>query len=158
MADLVPFTQVGFDRLSKELHQLKTVDRPEVIEAIAVARSHGDLKENAEYHAAREKQGFIEARLAILEDQLSRAQVIEYEGKQFDTIKFAAHVSMSDEETGEQKKYQIVGHLEADIKENKISAHSPLARALLGKSVDDLVEIKAPGGVKEYVVTGVKYN
>jgi len=153
----VPFTKDGFERLSKELHQLKTVERPEVIEAIAVARSHGDLKENAEYHAAREKQGFIEARLAILEDQLSRSQVIEYGGEQFETIKFGAGVCMTDEESREEKKYQIVGHLEADIKQNKISAHSPLAKALLGKSVDDLVEIKAPGGVKEYVVTNIEY-
>lgn len=158
MADLVPFTKDGYERLSLELDQLKKVERPNIIEAIAIARSHGDLSENAEYTAAREKQGFIEARIADLDDKLSRAQVIEFEGQESDKIKFGATVGLSDEESGEQKTYQIVGHLEADIKQNKISLQSPLARALLGKNIDDLVEIKAPGGNKEYTVTEISYG
>ena len=158
MPDLVPFTKAGFDRLTIELHNYKSVERPTIIAAIAEARSHGDLSENAEYTAAREKQGFIEARIADLEDKLSRAHVIEYNGEQFDVVKFGATVVMSDEENGEEKTYTIVGHLEADIKNNKISLQSPLAKALLGKNVDDLVQIKAPGGVKEYCVTDIKYN
>lgn len=155
--ELIPFTKEGHDRLNVELEQLKTVERPQVIEAIAEARSHGDLKENAEYHAAREKQGMIEARIADLEDKLSRAQIIELDEKQ-DTIRFGAWVNLQDEDTGDEKCYRIVGDLEADINNNRLSISSPMARALLGKRVSDLIELKLPKGLKEYVVLSVEYK
>lgn len=153
----VPFTPEGFHTLTAELERLKSTERPHVIQAIAEARAHGDLKENAEYHAAREKQGLIEARISDLEDKLARAQVIEPSSGSMDTIRFGAWVVLADEETGEKKKYRIVGDLEADIKRNLLSVSSPMARALLGKAVDDLVEIQAPKGVHEYSVLSVEY-
>jgi transcription elongation factor GreA len=153
----VPFTPEGFRTLTAELERLKGVDRPHVIGAIAEARAHGDLKENAEYHAAREKQGMIEARISDLEDKLARAQVIEPTAGALDTIRFGAWVVLLEEETGEKKKYRIVGDLEADISRNLLSVSSPMARALLGKKVEDLVEIQAPKGVKEFSVLSVAY-
>lgn len=154
----IPFTRDGLDILQKELVKLKNVERPGVIAAIAEARAHGDLKENAEYHAAREKQGMIEARISDLEDKLSRAQIIDHSGSDDDTVKFGAWVKLQDEETGEEKEYRIVGDLEADIKKNKLSISSPMARALLGKCIDDVVEIKVPKGKKEYVVLEINYS
>ncbi len=153
----VPFTPEGFNTLTAELERLKSTERPHVIQAIAEARAHGDLKENAEYHAAREKQGMIEARISDLEDKLARAQVIEPTSGALDTIRFGAWVVLIDEETEEQKKYRIVGDLEADIDRNLLSVSSPMARALLGKKEQDLVEIRAPKGVKEYSVLSVSY-
>ena len=158
MADTVPFTQEGYDRLKAELDNLKSVERPQVILDIAEARAHGDLSENAEYHAAREKQGFVEARIAELEDKISRAQIIVYDGEASDVVKFGAVVHLEEDSTGEVSSYQIVGDLEADIAEKRISIHSPIAKALLGKKLDDLVQVKAPKGEIEYVITGIKYK
>ena len=128
-----------------------------MIEEIAEARAHGDLKENAEYHAAREKQSFIEGRITILEDTLSRANIIDFSGQDVDQVRFGAYVQLEDEETGEVKQFRIVGDLEANIDENKISLGSPIAKALLGKKLDDVVEVKAPKGVVEYVVTEIRF-
>ncbi|MBC62186.1 MAG: transcription elongation factor GreA [Zetaproteobacteria bacterium] len=155
--EMIPFTPEGFSDLQNELADLKKVQRPEVIQAIAEARAHGDLKENAEYHAAREKQAFIEARIADLEDKLSRAQVIKPEQQESGVIRFGAWVTLSDEGTGEEKKYRIVGDLEADISKNLLSLSSPMAKALLGKGEDDIIEIRAPKGNKEYVVLRIEY-
>lgn len=154
--ELIPFTKDGLEHFKKELEHLKQVERPEVIAAIATARDHGDLRENAEYHAARDRQGFIEARIAELEDKISRAQVIPIPEPKPTNIRFGAWVTLRDEKDA-VKKYRIVGDLEADIKVNKISVSSPLARALLGKEIDDLVEIQAPGGIKEYEVVEIDY-
>lgn len=153
----VPLTPDGHETLVKELHHLKSVERPEVIAAIAEARSHGDLKENAEYHAAREKQGLTEARIADLEDKLSRAQVIDLKGSP-DTVRFGTWVNLQDEESGEEKRFRIVGDLEADITKDKLSISSPMARALLGKREDELVTIKAPKGAKEYMILSISYS
>ena len=139
-------TADGYARLEEELRHLKGVARPEVIRAIAEAREHGDISENAEYHAARERQSFIEGRLAELEDKISRAEIIDpatLSGKQ---VKFGAHVTLIDEDTEEKSVYQIVGEDEADIKAKRLAITSPLARALVGKSVGDTVEVTTPGG------------
>ncbi|WP_066567551.1 transcription elongation factor GreA [Snodgrassella sp. CFCC 13594] len=154
----VPLTVVGADLLKQELQQLKSVARPAVIEAIAEARSHGDLSENAEYDAAKEKQGFIEGRIAEIEHKLSLAHVIDpkeihAEGK----VVFGATVTLEDLETEEVVTYQIVGEDEADIKERKIFVGSPIARALIGKEEGDVAEVQAPGGVREYEVMTVQY-
>ena len=156
--EMIPFTQAGYDRLNAELENLKKVERPKVIEEIATARAHGDLKENAEYHAAREKQGFIEGRIAILEDQIARANVLSFEGKGVEDVRFSAIVTVEDLESGEERKLHIVGDLEADISEGRISIGSPLAKALLGKRVDDEVEVKVPKGIVEYLITSVEYE
>lgn len=153
----IPFTPEGYKDLQRELENLKKVQRPKVIEAIAEARAHGDLKENAEYHAAREKQAFIEGRISLLEDQLSRGEVVKNDDLSAKTIRFGAWVTLQDEETGESKKYRIVGDLEADINKNRISLSSPIARAILGKKIDDEVEIRVPKGIKEYVIIKVEY-
>ncbi len=157
MIEKVPFTKEGLEILTKELEQLTKVERPSIIEQIAEAREHGDLKENAEYHAAREKQGFIEARIKDLEDKLSRANVIDFSGQDISQVRFSALVTLEEEESGEEQKYQIVGDLEADIAKSKISVNSPIARALMGKSIDDEVMVKAPKGAVNYVITAVEY-
>ena len=154
-----PMTVHGAQRLKAELHRLKTVDRPAVIQAIADARSHGDLSENADYDAAKERQGFIEGRISEVEARLAHAQVInpadiyDHEGR----IVFGATVELEDAESGDRVTYQIVGDDEADIKLGKISVSSPIARALIGKSEGDTAEVKAPGGVREYDVLAVRY-
>lgn len=153
-----PLTVNGANKLKNELQRLKSVERPRVIAAIAEARGHGDLKENAEYHAAREEQGFIEGRIKEIEAKLSNAQIIDVTtlnagGK----VVFGATVDLSDEETGKEVTYQIVGDDEADIKEGKISVNSPIARALIGKEEGDVVTVKAPGGDKDYEIVAVKY-
>lgn len=153
---MVPFTKDGLHVLQKELENLKKVERPKIISEIAEARGHGDLKENAEYHAAREKQGFVEARISELEDKISRAHVIEVPASS-DSIGFGAWVTLQDEETGDEKTYRIVGDLEADIEKDKISLGSPIAKALLGKKIDDLVEIRVPKGTREFVVLNLRY-
>lgn len=158
MSSTVPMTARGAEALRKELSKLKSEDRPRVIEAIAEARAHGDLKENAEYHAAREQQGFIEGRISDIEGQLSHAQIIDVtklnpNGK----VVFGATVDLVDEESGNEVTYQIVGDLEADISKNRISISSPIARALIGKEEGDLAVVKAPGGDKEYEVVAIKY-
>lgn len=156
--ETVPLTKDGFQALNAELDDLKKVQRPSIIEQIAEARDHGDLKENAEYHAAREKQGFIEGRINELEDKLSRAEVIDFSDQQPEQVKFGAWVTVSDEETGDEKTYRIVGDLEADITTNKLSLSTPIARALMGKRVDDLIEVNVPKGTIEYVITEISYS
>jgi len=154
----IPLTARGAERLQAELHSLKTVERPAVINAIAEARAQGDLSENAEYDAARERQGFIEGRIAELEGTLSNAHVIDPSELNADgRVVFGAIVDIEDLESGARLSYQIVGDLEADIKSNLISVSSPVARALIGKSEGDVVEVKAPSGIREYEVLGVKY-
>ena len=155
----IPMTAAGYKALEDEIQKLKLVERPAVINMITEARAHGDLSENAEYHAAKEAHGLNEGRIAELEDKLSRAEVIEVSkliGSK--TIKFGATVTLVDEDTEEKKTYQIVGDLEADVKEGRISISSPIARALIGKSVGDTVEVAAPGGARSYKITRVKYS
>ena len=153
-----PMTAPGLQRLEDELRQLKSEERPAVIRAIAEARSHGDLSENAEYHAARERQSFIEGRIAELEEIVSSAEVIDPAGLSGEHIKFGAHVWLVDEETERELTYQIVGVHEADIKLGRISVSSPLAKALIGKKVGDTVSVPAPGGDKSYEVLGVRFG
>jgi transcription elongation factor GreA len=154
-----PMTVHGAERLKAELHRLKTVERPAVIQAIADARSHGDLSENADYDAAKERQGFIEGRIAVVEARLAHAQVInpadiyDHEGR----IVFGATVELEDPNSGDKVSYQIVGDDEADIKLGKVSINSPIARALIGRSEGDTAEVQAPGGVREYEVLVVRY-
>jgi transcription elongation factor GreA len=154
----VPLTQAGAEKLRSELHHLKTVDRPAIIAAIAEARSHGDLSENAEYDAARERQGFLEGRISRIEAKLAQAHIVnpaevDAEGR----VVFGATVELEDLETGTEVRYQIVGDDEADIKAGKISVDSPIARALIGKTAGDVAEVQAPGGVREYEVLAVSY-
>ncbi|MGE8589006.1 transcription elongation factor GreA [Alcaligenes sp. WGS1538] len=154
----IPLTAQGAQRLQVELHRLKTVERPDVINAIAEARAQGDLSENAEYDAARERQGFIEGRISELEGTLSNAQIIEPSTLQADgRVVFGATVEIEDLESGNKVTYQIVGDVEADIRANKISISSPVARALIGKSEGDVVEVKAPAGIREYEIIGISY-
>lgn len=154
----LPMTREGFEKLQNELKQLKTVDRHEVIKAIASARELGDLSENAEYHAARERQGFIEGRIAELEDKLARAEVIDVKMLAGDSIKFGASVKLIDEDTEESVAYQIVGDDESNLSKGKISLSSPLAKALIGKSAGDSVDVRTPGGVKSYEVIEVSFQ
>jgi transcription elongation factor GreA len=154
-----PITKAGSERLRGELERLKSIERPKIIAAIAEARAHGDLKENAEYHAAREQQSFIEGRINELEAALSTAEVIDVSRlKPGSKIVFGAIVQLEDEESGESVKYQIVGDLEADIKQALIAVSSPIARALIGKSEGESFEFRAPNGVKRYEITGVSYE
>lgn len=154
----IPITKVGAERLEAELKELKSVRRPKVIQAIAEAREHGDLKENAEYHAAREEQGFIEGRIKDIEAKLSNAQIIDVSTlKQDGRVVFGTTVVLYDDEEDKEITYQIVGEDEADIKAGKISVSSPVAMALIGKEVDDVALVKAPGGDKEYEIVDVKY-
>ena len=154
-----PLTLNGAQRLRDELDQLKSVKRPEIINAISEARAHGDLKENAEYHAAREQQSFIEGRIKQLESELSHAEVIDVARLNAGTrVVFGAKVTRADVETDEEKSYQIVGDLEADIKQSMIAISSPLARALIGKHEGDSVTIDAPAGQREYEIISVAYT
>ena len=152
-----PLTKQGFLALEEELKNLKGVERPNIIAAIAEARSHGDLSENAEYSAAKEKQSFIEGRIQDLEAVLSRAQVIDVSDTKSDVIRFGVTVLVADEDTDDEKRYQIVGDYEADIEKNKISLSSPLAKALIGKEVGDTAEYVAPGGKKSFEILEIKY-
>ena len=156
-----PMTSTGAEKLREELKELKTVVRPRIVEAIATAREHGDLKENAEYHAAREQQSFTEGRIKEIEAALSNAEIIdvaEVGARAGDKIVFGATVELYDVEADSEVTYQIVGELEADIKHNLISVTSPIARALIGKAVDDEVVVKAPGGDREYEIVSVSYK
>lgn len=154
-----PLTLNGAEQLRLELHRLKTVDRPNVIAAIAEARSYGDLSENAEYDAAKERQGFIEGRIAEIESKLANAQIIDPRLLDADgRCVFGATVDVEDQDSGEQATYQIVGEDEADIKVGKISVNSPIARALIGKFSGDIVQVQAPRGVREYEVLDVRYE
>ena len=150
-------TAEGHAALEAELKNLKVVERPNIITAIAEAREHGDLSENAEYHAAKEKQSFIEGRVAELEDKLARADVIDTSRLGGDTVKFGATVTIMDEESEEESRYKIVDEDEADVATGKISITSPIARALIGKDVDDVVEVSAPGGAKSYEILKVEF-
>ena len=154
--DKIPLTRAGQTALNDELKQLKSVERPAVIKAIAEAREHGDLSENAEYHAARERQSFIEGRVKEIEGILSLADVIDT-SKLSGPIKFGATVRLVDEDTEEEKTYQIVGEPEADIEAGKLNVRSPLARALIGKDEGDSVEVRTPGGEKSYEILSVNY-
>lgn len=156
--DKVPMTKQGLADLEDELRQLKSVERPAVIKAIAQAREHGDLSENAEYHAARERQGFIESRLGILEDAVSRADVIDTSELSGDTVRFGATVKVADEDSDEEITYQIVGPHESDADAGRLSVTSPLARALIGKTAGDTVEVTTPGGSKGYEVLKVSFK
>ncbi len=153
-----PLTKAGAERLRTELTRLKKVDRPRIIAAIAEARAHGDLKENAEYHAAREQQGFIEGRIQHLEYSISHAQIIDV-GKlnPGDKVVFGANVTLADEQTGDETSYQIVGDVEADIKHNRIAVSSPISRALIGHEIGDVVVVRAPGGEREFEIVDVEY-
>lgn len=154
----IPMTAAGNQRLENELKHLKTVERPAVIKAISEAREHGDLSENAEYHAAKERQGWIESRVLELEDKLRRAEIIDPSKLSGDKIKFGATVVLADEDTDEEATYQIVGADESDIKAGLLSITSPLARALIGKGVGENVEVATPGGHKGYEIVSVDYR
>jgi transcription elongation factor GreA len=158
MMSKVPLTVTGAEKLRVELHALKTVERPKVIAAIAEARAHGDLSENAEYDAAKERQSFVEGRIVELESKISNAQVIDPKLLDADgNVVFGSTVDLQDMESSQKVTYQIVGDDEADLKEGKISISSPIARALIGKYPGDMAEVQAPGGVREYEVLDVKY-
>jgi transcription elongation factor GreA len=154
----VPMTVEGFQKLETELHRLKAVERPRIIQAIAEARAHGDLSENAEYHSAKEAQGLNESRVADLEDKLSRAEVIDTTKMSGDKIKFGATVTLIDEDTDEKVKYKIVGETEADVREGKVSISSPIARALIGKSKGDSAEVTTPKGAKAYEIVKIEWK
>ena len=152
-----PITNNGFEKLELELKNLKTVERPSVIRSIAEAREHGDLSENAEYHAAKEKQSFIEGRIADLENKISRAEVIKTEKLSGEKVIFGATVTLGDLENKKKIIYQIVGTEEADVENGKVSISSPLAKALLGKKIDDTVEVYSPGGSREYDIEKIEF-
>ncbi len=154
----VPMTVQGHAALETELKHLKSVERPEVIQAISVAREHGDLSENAEYHAAKEKQGFIEGRIQELESKLSLAQIIDVSKLTGDTVKFGATVTIVNEDTDEESTYQIVGEDEANIKDGKISITAPMARAMISKEIGDVFEVIAPGGSKGYEILDIAFK
>ena len=153
----IPMTRAGFDQLDLELRDLKAVERPAVIRAIAEAREHGDLSENAEYHSAREKQSFIEGRIKELEMIISRAEVID-PSKLSGSVKFGATVTVVDEDTDDEKTFQLVGEQEADLERGLLNVHSPLARALIGKDEGDSVEVQTPGGQKSYEILSIRYE
>ncbi len=153
-----PMTPGGLVKLQEELRRLKSEERPSIIRAIAEARAHGDLSENAEYHAAKERQSFVEGRIAELEDKTSRAEVIDPSTMSGGTVRFGATVKVVDEETEDEKEYQIVGADEANIQEGRISITSPIARAMIGKSSGDQIEVHAPGGAKYYEILEVGYR
>ena len=153
----VPMTPEGYERLEEEIRHLKHDERPAIIQAIAEARAHGDLSENAEYHAAKERQGWVEGQIIELEDKYTRAQVIDVTKLDGTQVKFGATVKIIDDETEEEKTWRIVGDYEADVKEGKISISSPIARALIGKEEGDMVEVAAPGGARAYEIANVQF-
>lgn len=154
----VPMTTEGFRRLEEELHRLKSEERPRIIQAISEARAHGDLSENAEYHAAKEAQGLNEAKVAELEDKLSRADVIDVSTLSGDTVKFGATVKLVDEDTDEEVTYKIVGDLEANLRDGKISISSPIARALIGKSKGNSAEVTTPKGARSFEILNIDWK
>jgi len=157
MVEKVPMTAAGHAALEEELRRRQQLERPRIIQAISEARAHGDLSENAEYHAAKESQSMNEGRIADLEDKLSRAEIIDVSKLSGSTVKFGATVTVFDEETEEEKRYQIVGETEANVKDGRISVASPIARALIGKKVGDTVEVKTPKGGKSYEILTVAF-
>jgi len=156
--DKVPMTTAGFKALEEELRQRQQEERPRIIQAIAEARAHGDLSENAEYHSAKEQQSLNEGRIAELEDKISRAEVIDVSKLSGSTIKFGATVKLIDDDTDEEKTYKIVGDMEADVKDGNVSISSPIARALIGKKTGDTIEVNTPGGGKSYEIIDVLYR
>ena len=157
MAERVPMTKGGLLRLKEELKRLKNVERPKIVKEIAEARAHGDLSENAEYHAAKEKQGHIEGRIAQVEHWIASAEVIDVTKHAGERVVFGATVSLEDTDSGDQVTYRIVGEIEADLKQGKISVTSPIARALIGRSEGDTVVVRTPGGDKEYEIQTVQF-
>lgn len=157
MIEKVPMTALGHSALTDELKKRQSVERPRIIEHIAEARSHGDLSENAEYHAAKDRQGWIESRIAEIEDRMARAQIIDVSRLSGSQVKFGATVSVVDEDTEEEARYQIVGEHEADVRSGKISIASPIARAMIGKETGDVVEVSTPSGVKAYEILKVEW-
>jgi transcription elongation factor GreA len=159
MADArVPITKSGLIRLKDELKRLKYVERPRIVKEIAEARSHGDLSENAEYHAAKDKQSHLEGRILQVEDWIARADVIDVSKLSGDRVVFGATVTVADTDSGDEVKYRIVGELEADLKQNKISVTSPISRALIGKSEGDTVKVRSPGGEREVEIVSVEFE
>jgi transcription elongation factor GreA len=158
VTDRVPMTQVGYDRLKDELRRLKSEERPHIVREIEVARAHGDLSENAEYHAAKEKQGQIEARVRFVEDKIARAQVIDPSGQSLDAVRFGLTVDLEDTATGEQVTYTILGEEETDVATGKISVASPVARALLGRGVGDSVTVRIPKGTREFEILEIRHE
>mgnify|MGYP001235257138 FL=1 len=154
----IPMTAEGHARLETELKRLKTVERPDVIKSLSAAREHGDLAENAEYHAARERQSFIEGRVRELEDKLSRAEIIDVSKLSGKDVKFGATVTLADEETDEKKTYQLVGADEADVNDGRLSITSPVARALIGRGIGDSVHVNTPNGGRSYEVIKINYR
>jgi len=150
-------TAEGYQALDEELRRLKTVERPSVISAISEARAHGDLSENAEYHSAKDRQGWIEGQIAEIEDRLARAQVIDVSKLSGSQVKFGATVTVVDEDTEEEGRYQIVGEHEADVKSGRLSVTSPLSRSMIGKEVGDVVEVNTPGGVRAYEILKIEW-
>ncbi|MBR6675385.1 MAG: transcription elongation factor GreA [Alphaproteobacteria bacterium] len=157
MSDTVPMTVQGYEALNTELKRLKYTERPRIMAAIEEARGHGDLSENAEYHSAREQQSFNEGRIQELESALSHAQVIDPKSLSGEKVLFGATVSLSDDDTGDEKKYQIVGQYEADLENGKISLMSPIAKALIGKQIGDIVDVRTPKGEKSYEILDVQF-
>ncbi len=158
MSERVPMTQTGYVKLNDELKRLKSEERPRIVREIEVARAHGDLSENAEYHAAKERQGQIEGRIRYVEDRLARAQVIDPSGQGVDRVVFGLTVEVEDTETGEQLSYTILGEEEADAANGKISVNSPVARALLGKEVGDAVTVRIPKGTREFEILEIRHG
>ena len=154
----VPMTSDGYARLDAELRRLKTTERPEIIRAIAAAREHGDLSENAEYHAARERQAFVEGRVADLENVIRRAEIIDVSKLSGENVKFGATVTLSDADTDEKRTFQLVGEHESDVDAGRLSINSPMARAVIGRTVGDSVEVTTPKGTRSFEVTGVTYR
>ena len=157
MSQRVPMTPGGLVRLKQELKRLKNVERPKIVKEIAEARSHGDLSENAEYHAAKEKQSHLEGRILQVEDWIARAEVIDVAKLKGDRAVFGATVTLADTDSGDEARYQLVGELEADLKQGKISVTSPIARAIIGKGEGDVVRFRAPGGEREWEITSVEF-
>jgi transcription elongation factor GreA len=158
MSDRVPMTRQGYDRLEADLRELKTVDRPRIVKEIEIARAHGDISENAEFHAAKERQSHIEGRIRQLEDKLARAQVIDPSGPAPDSVRFGVTVVLLDAETDEEVTYTLVGEDESDIAKGLLSISSPIARALLGKTVDDVVRVQVPKGTREFEVREIRFE
>ena len=158
MTDRIPMTPAGYEQLEAELKRLRAEERPKIVRAIEEARAHGDLSENAEYHAAKERQAQIEARLAFVEDRLARAQVIDARNQEADAVRFGATILLADSESGEELSYTVVGEDESDAAQGRISITSPVARALLGKTVGDEVQVRVPRGTRELEILEIRYE
>jgi len=158
MSERVPMTREGYDKLESDLQNLKSVERPQIVKEIEIARAHGDISENAEFHAAKERQSHIEGRIRMIEDKLARAQVIDPSGPPPDAVRFGVTVVLLDAESDEEVQYTLVGEDEADIAAGKLSIASPIARALLGKAVDDVVTVSVPKGTREFEVRDIRFE